>query len=351
MNPIASGPAVRAGIRDMEPYLLEARVARDKLDQNESPLDWPRDLKEQVLLRLLELPWNRYPDFELCRLRSALAAAYGLEAENVLAGNGSNELLLTALLTLAPGADVIVPSPSFALYEKMATIVGGRVVRVPLDPASGRIPVGEMAARARESRGALIVVCSPNNPTGGVLAQGELERLLESGATVLLDRAYGDFVPDVFPPLHPRLVVLSSFSKSYALAGLRIGWLAAAAPLCRELRKVRLPYSVNVVSEEIALAAIRSPGLRHRAVALVSAERGRVRSRLEEIGVEVFPSGANFLCFRTGGAGRLFARLRDRDVLVRDVGSYPRLEGCLRVSIGTQEENDRFLAAMGEVLA
>jgi histidinol-phosphate aminotransferase len=347
--PAPDAPFVREEIRRMRAYSLPPRIARDKLDQNESPFDWPDEMKRQVVERLASRSWNRYPDFELVELRRALATRYALEPEELIVGNGSNELLLTALLAFAPGAEVFAPVPTFPLYEKITTVTGGRFTAVPLDPRTGRLPVREIALRARACRTpAVVIVCSPNNPTGGVLQPGEIEALLDTGATVLVDRAYGDFVPDGLPAIHPRLVVLSSFSKSAALAGLRIGWLAAAAGTCAELRKVRLPYSLNAFSSEAALVALANREWQDRVVALVVAERQRVAERLRRIAAEVFPSSANFICFRLPNASTVFERLYARGVLLRDVGSYPHLEGCLRVSIGTPEQNDRFLAALQE---
>jgi histidinol-phosphate aminotransferase len=348
---LSDAPSIRDEIRRMRAYSLPPRIARDKLDQNEAPFDWPDEMKQQVVERLGLRAWNRYPDFELAELRRALATRYALEPEEVIVGNGSNELLLTALLAFAPGAEVFAPVPTFPLYEKITTVTGGRFSPVPLDPRTGRLPVNELAFRARACRTpTVVIVCSPNNPTGGVLQPGEIETLLDTGATVLLDRAYGDFVPDRFPPIHPRLVVLSSFSKSAALAGLRIGWLAAGAATCAELRKVRLPYSLNVFSSEAALVALENRDWQERVIAIVVAERQRVAERLRRIATDVFPSAANFICFRLPNASTVFEQLHARGVLVRDVGSYPRLEGCLRVSIGTPGQNDRFLEALEECI-
>jgi histidinol-phosphate aminotransferase len=359
---LSAADSVRDAIRLLSAYTLEKREASDKLDQNESPFDWPQSFKEEVMRRVAQRPWNLYPDFELTRLREKLAARYGLSIDEVLVGNGSNELLLAALTTfVSPGRRVIIPSPSFALYEKIARVLGGDVRLVALEPERGTLPVDVMLREiAACDEPPLIVVCSPNNPTGGVLQNGELERLLESGATVLFDRAYGEFALDRYPSLHSRLITLSTFSKAWGLAGLRLGWLSSTAENVREIRKVKLPYNLNFVSEEAAIVALDHEEMKDRNVAMVVAERERVRLGLLALGVEVYPSEANFVTFRVGETRRPEARgpaapalhcaLLERGVLIRDVSGYARLDGCLRVSIGTPEQNDRFLEVISEVM-
>ncbi|HXI13905.1 MAG TPA: histidinol-phosphate transaminase [Thermoanaerobaculia bacterium] len=346
---------IRESILKLKAYTLEARDSRDKLDQNESPFDFPAALKEEVIRRGAAHSWNRYPDFELVRLRKALALFHGLEMENILVGNGSNELLLVSLATLvAPGSRLVFPSPTFTLYEKFATILGADSRPIPLDPFSGRLPTEEILAEVERSTApAVIVICSPNNPTGGSLSEGDLDRLLASGAFVLLDRAYGEFGSAHLPPLHPRLITLSTFSKAWGLAGLRIGWLSTTEETCSQIRKVKLPYNLNVISEEAAIIALENPEVMEASVAHVIAERTRVAAALGNIeGVTPYPSESNFVAFRLAtDAKKVFAHLVTEGVLVRDISAYPRMEGSLRVSIGTIEENDRFIDSLRRALS
>ena len=290
----------RAVIAAMTAYTLELRHAEVKLNQNESPFDLPPSLKQEALARVAERPWNIYPDFESLALREAIARAEGLDAQNVLVGNGSNELL----------------------------------------------------AAVREHEAAVVIVCSPNNPTGGVLPAGGVEALLATGATLLLDRAYGDFDVDAdVPPPAPNLVTFRTFSKAWGLAALRIGWLMSTAANCAEVRKVKLPYSLNIVSEAIAVAALGHPELRDANVAATIAERARMLEAMRAIdGVTPFPTRANFIAFRTRcEAKSVFEALHARGILVRDISSAPRMQQSLRVSIGTVEQNDRFLATLKEI--
>lgn len=327
----------RFAVAAMTAYTLELREASVKLNQNESPFDFP--FKAEVLARVAERAWNRYPDFESSTLRGALARAYGFESDEILAGNGSNELLAAAIgAFVGPGTPVVFPSPTFALYEKLVTIAGGLAVPVELDPATGLLPLDAITRAVESLRGAVVIVCSPNNPTGGVLPGRGIERLLDTGATVLFDRAYGDFANDAFPPLHDRLVTFSTFSKAWGLAALRVGWLASTAATCREIRKVKLPYSLNIVSETVAALALERRDVRDANVASVIAERERMLTAMRAMpAVTAFPSKANFIAFRSRAR---FEDFLERGVLVRKYADF------LRVSIGTPEENDAFLEVL-----
>ncbi len=349
-----TAPFIRDAVRDLRAYTLEPREAPVKLDQNESPFDFPPDLKREVEARVTARAWNRYPDFETQRLRAAIALRHGLGEENVLAGNGSNELLLAAITAfVSPGTEVVIPVPSFALYEKLVAVAGGIVRPVPIDPATGIIPTDALLEARRGCASApAVIVCSPNNPTGGVIPADGVDRLLDAGAMVILDRAYGEFDGAAAPPLHERLVVLSTFSKAWGIAALRVGWLASTEETCREVRKVKLPYSMNVFSEEAAIVALENADRFGARVEAIVAERERLARELSSIpGVRPFPSHANFIAFETPLEARIvFDGLLGSGVLVRDVSAYPGMRRALRVGVGTPEENDRFIAALREAL-
>jgi histidinol-phosphate aminotransferase len=216
-------------------------------------------------------------------------------------------------------------------------------VPIDFDPTSGLLPLDEMLRALATLDGAVAIVCSPNNPTGSVLAHGGLQRLLDSGATVLFDRAYGDFADDELPPLDDRLVTFSTFSKAWGLAALRTGWLASTAATCREIRKVKLPYSLNVISEHIAAVALENRDMRDANVARIVAERERLLAAMRGIrSIAVYPSCANFIAFRTRAT---FDDFFERGILIRKTP----LDATLRVSIGTPEQNDRFFAALQEL--
>lgn len=351
----------RAVVAAMTAYTLELREAAIKLNQNESPFDFPVELKDQVLAEARARHWNIYPDFEATALRGAIARANGLSPDNVLVGNGSNEMLAATISTfIGPGTPVIFPRPTFALYEKLATVAGGVPIPVEFDPAAGTLPVADILRIVPAVENAVVIVCSPNNPTGGSLGSGQLQTLLDSGAMVLFDRAYGEFAetPSPYEPsaapmqLHPRLVTFSTFSKAWGLAALRVGWLASTAENCREIRKVKLPYSLNIISEAAAVVALERSDVRDANVQRIVAERARLIAAMAAVPrVSTFPSQANFITFRVEKKTReVFEALHERGILIRDVSSYPRLAYCLRVSVGSPAQNDRFLQALREVV-
>jgi len=368
---------VKPAVRALAPYTLALREAKVKINQNESPWDLPDPVKRRVVEKALARPWSRYPDFDPSELLLALARFSGWRADGILAGNGSNEMIEALLLvTVGPGTRVVIPEPTFTLYALMTTILGGEAVRVALSPrgapaASG--PEGSAVPRPapglsydleallkarKERQAAITIVCSPNNPTGTSLPLDDVERLCRAGdGLVVIDEAYHEFAGRTAVPLlerHSNLVVLRTFSKAMALAGLRVGYLLASPALVREVNKARLPYNLNFFSQAAAIAALEERDELTSRVRRIVAERERLLARLGDLpGIHAWPSDANFFLLECLAADpkALLASLLRRGVLVRDVTSYPMLSRCLRVSVGSEPENDAFLQALGTALA
>jgi histidinol-phosphate aminotransferase len=344
---------VKPVVRGISAYTLPAREAAIKINQNENPHELPDALKRKVMERALARPWGRYPPFDPAELQRALAAFSGWRADGILVGNGSNELIQALLMvTVGAGTPVVIPEPTFTLYAMLTRFLGGRVVSVALGDDLGYDAAAIAEARAR-SEAPLTVVCSPNNPTGSVLPLDAIASLCrESDRLVVVDEAYHEFAGATVVPLlaeHENLIVLRTFSKAMAMAGLRVGYLLAAPALVREINKARLPYNVNIVSGLAALAAIEEKDALAASVAGLVAERGRVARGLAALdGMRVYPSAANFLLVELSHVtpGEAFDTLHAQGILVRDVSGAPRLSRCLRISIGTAAENDALLAAM-----
>jgi histidinol-phosphate aminotransferase len=352
---------VKPAVRSLAAYTLALREAPVKIDQNENPWDLPETMKQRVLERALARPWSRYPPFDPKELLEALARFSGWRADGILAGNGSNEAIEALLMvTVGPGTRVVIPEPTFTLYALVTTILGGDPVRVPMSfrGASGfAYDVEALLESRRESRASVTIVCSPNNPTGTSLEPADVERLCrESDSLVVIDEAYHEFSGRTVVPLlerHPNLVVLRTFSKAMALAGLRVGYLLASPELVREVDKARLPYNLNFFSQAAALAALEEEAAVATSVRRLVAERDRLLARLADVpGVRAFSSDANFFLLEclTADTKTVFAAMLRRGVLVRDVTSYPMLGRCLRVSVGTEAENEAFLHALGTAL-
>ena len=344
---------VRSTVRPLTAYGPPRDPAAVPLHLNESPSDLPPELKSELSARLQAMDWSKYPITDGARLAADLAQAYGTPPDGALAGNGSNELLQLLLFAcVEPGDQVVVAEPSFSLYGLQAKALGARLVEVPLRGPSGafRFPVEELARASRDAK--IVLLGSPNNPTGTTLTLDEASTLAEATPCLLgIDEAYRDFCGQDFSPLlarHPRLVLFRTFSKALAAASLRAGCLLAAPALCAELRKVQLPYNLSAPTAMIARALLARPELVADRTRLVIGERERVAHGLRELGLLVHPSGANFILFEQTRrpANELHAALFRRGVLIRNVSSAPSLQDALRVSIGAPAANDAFLAAL-----
>lgn len=338
----------RPGVEALRAYRLSAVEAPVKLNQNECPYDLPAELKEEVLAALRAAPWNRYPPMRADRCREALARSCGVTPDRVLLTNGSNEAILALFQTFATSGVVVLPEPGYSMAPTLAVAAGARPVGVPLRPD---LTVDAQAlAQAAQKHRAVIFLASPNNPTGRAATPEAVELLLQQApGLVVVDEAYWGFSPWSALALldrYPHLAVLRTASKAFGLAGARIGWIVGHPDVVDAVGRVLPPYNVNLFAQAAVEAMARRPELVAQRVREVVAERERLAAGLRSLGVEVFPSDANFLLFRVRDAQQTFARLLEGGVLVRDVSRFPRLEGCLRVTVGTPEENDAFLRAL-----
>ncbi len=276
----------------------------------------------------------------------------GWPKEGILVGNGSNELLQAALLVLVKDrTPVVIPAPTFTVYGLVSQILGARVVTVALKPDMS-YDVDEIILRAEEVAAKVLVVCTPNNPTGSVLDGEGLRRILDAfSGHVLLDEAYFEFCGCTGLPFletYPRLIITRTFSKAMGMAGLRVGYLMAHPELATQIAKAKLPYNVNQFSLTAAQVALENLDRFKPAIGAILEERTRVGEELSRLpGVKVYPTGANFFLFELPAVPRaVFEELAAQGVLVRDVSAYPMLSRCLRVTVGSRAENDRFLAAL-----
>ena len=353
---IRSVETIKAAVRDLKAYSLRPDRASIKINQNENPWDAPVRIKEETLRRVAQRKWSRYPDFVPHQLQNKLAEFAGWTSDGVIAGNGSNELIQALLMvTMGAAKRVLICEPTFALYRQITTILDGEILSAPL---SGDLTfdIKAIVDAIRMFNPDVTIICSPNNPTGCALATDDLKVVLEtSRGLVVIDEAYHEFARQTAVPLlreHPNLVVLRTFSKAMALAGLRVGYLLAQADLAVEIRKALLPYNLNMFSQTAAEVAIEMYEDELRPlVEKIIAERDRLYSALLSIdGLTPVSSRANFMVVRSSLNPRhVCEQLLSRDILVRDVSGYPMLKDYFRVSVGTPEENDRLVAALIEI--
>ena len=347
---------IKPAVRAITAYTLKPYRASIKINQNENPFDMPEAIRREVERRLATRAWSRYPDFVPAALLEALAAFAGWKAEGTLAGNGSNELIqATLMVTVGRGTRVVVPEPTFTLYRQIVSVLGGEVLGVPLTREL-QFDVQAIRQRATTERADVIIICSPNNPTGCRIDDDDLRTIARDfDGLVVIDEAYHEFSGRTVVPLLnelPNLIVLRTFSKAMAMAGLRVGYLLAHPDLAREIHKATLPYNLNFFSAMAAQVACEHYDLLRPQIELLINERERVGAALGHInGIGPVPSAANFMVARTAmPPQKLFSELLARDILIRDVSKYPMLNDYFRLSVGSPAENDRLIAALAEVM-
>ena len=348
--------SIKPAVRALRAYTLTPHRASLKLNQNENPWDAPAPIKDEVLRRFGERRWSQYPDFIPARLNERLAAFAGWRPDGVVAGNGSNELIQALLMvTIESGKTLLISEPTFTLYRQIATVLGGKVESVYLTPDL-KYDSEALQRTVEEKQPNVTIICSPNNPTGCVIDDAALRALLTSArGLVVIDEAYHEFAGHSVVPLlreHENLVVLRTFSKAMAVAALRIGYLLASPDLVREIGKAVLPYNVNVFSQIAAEVAIENYESELRPlVSQMVFEKDRLFAELSQIdGLAPVASRANFIIVKSAiTPSQIFNGLLARDILIRDVSSYPMLSEYFRFSVGTPEQNDFLLKAIREI--
>jgi histidinol-phosphate aminotransferase len=328
-----------------------------RLNTNESPFPPPDAWVEELASEFRRVAYNRYPDRGATDLRQALASWHDVRPEQVFCANGSNEVLQCLCLAYGgPERSVSTFEPTYALHTHIARVTGTAVAEWDRDP-DFTISSALIAEAMQTTKPALAFLCSPNNPTGRSEDPATVRGLLDAApGLVVVDEAYGQFadwsalelVDDDTP-----LVVVRTFSKTWSMAALRLGYLIGPAPVVSALEQVALPYHLDVLKQAAGRLALRHVDEMDQRVAAIVAERRRIGDALARLPVTVWPSQANFILFRPEErkGGEVWHGLLAQGVLVRDTSSWPRLDGCLRVTVGTPQENDRFLTALGEVLA
>ncbi|MGH9065320.1 MAG: histidinol-phosphate transaminase, partial [Acidimicrobiales bacterium] len=352
---------VRAGL-DVGGGYHSPQVEVDvRLNTNESPVPPPPGWLDALRDALGSLDLHRYPDRRASALRCALADVHGVAPEQVFCANGSNEVLQCLLLAYGgAGRTVVTFEPTYALHTHIARITGTGVAAGERRP-DFTLDLDEARRLLASARPTVTFLCSPNNPTG-LADPPEVIREVVARAPglVVVDEAYGQFSPWSALTLlgegggeaSRRLAVVRTFSKTWAMAGARLGYLVAPEPVVAAVEAVVLPYHLDAVKQLAGRLALSFGAEMQDRVAMLVGERARLAAGLQRLRVETWPSDANFILFRPlAREGReVWQGLLDRSVLVRDCSSWPRLAGCLRVTVGTPAEDDRFLVALAEVL-
>ena len=352
-------PQLRDDLALMEGYHSPQVDVAIRLNTNESPEPPPDAWRDALAAELSTLDWHRYPDRAAAELRAGLASQYKLDPDRVFAANGSNEVLQSLLLAYGgPGRSAAVFEPTYALHSHISKVTGTEVIEGERDE-NYALSVAEVD-RVLDLEPNLIFLCSPNNPTGMVepesLVRHVADRAAELGALVIVDEAYGQFSPWSAVELigeDSPVVVSRTFSKTWSMAAARLGYLLAPTWVIRTLESVVLPYHLDAAKQAAGKLALRYEDEMQARVQHLIDERERITAAFESLPVTYWPSGANFVLFRADemGGDELWQALLDRSILVRNCASWPRLDGCLRVTVGSSEENGVFLTALTEILS
>ena len=350
---------IRQDVQSMHAYAIQDSVGMVKLDAMENPFSLPPELQKALGERLGQLALNRYPDGRVNDLRAALAQYAGMpEGCDIMLGNGSDELIsLLAMACDVPGASILAPVPGFVMYAMSAQLQGLAFRGVPLT-ADFELDEAAMLSAIAEHKPSIVYLAYPNNPTGNLWNDAAIERIIEAqgkqGGLVVIDEAYQPFASKSYIDRlgrHAHVLLMRTLSK-FGLAGVRLGYMMGPRALVAEIDKVRPPYNISVLNYECALFALEHTDVFAAQAKTLREERARLLRELAALpGVKPFPSEANMILVRVPDAAKAFEGMKARKVLVKNISKmHPLLDNCLRLTVGTPDENTLMLAAVKESL-
>lgn len=339
---------LRERFKVMQPYHSAHITEGIKLDANENPYPIPAQMITHMQEWIANMPISRYPDTDSTGLMKAIAAFYQLEAENVICGVGSDEIIDCILRTTIEDQDyVLAPVPSFSMYPQFTTLNAGQLIQVPLQEDFS-YDVDAMIEAIQKYQPKVIFICHPNNPTGTLLTLDEIRKLTEiSEGLVVVDEAYGEFCEESALPLiqeYTNIIVLKTFSKAYALAGARVGYGLACKALIETLNRVKVPYNLNIFSQEIATWAISHQAIFKPAIEAIKAQREELFLAFQKLGLKVYPSQTNFIWLQMPEAAYL--ALQEAKIYIRKMTYKDQI--YYRITVGTEDENKALLNVLTE---
>lgn len=349
----------RKEILSMSAYKVADATGLIKLDAMENPYSWPEDIKKSWLEALKNCSLNRYPDPEARHLTATIKRLNQIPDQfDVLLGNGSDEIIQLLLMALPSNACVLAPDPGFVMYKQLSLCLGLSYYGIPLLSGSFDLDLPAMLNAIEEYQPSVIFLAYPNNPTGNLFSEASILEIIKTAkGLVVIDEAYAPFANASFIDSlgrYDNLLVMRTVSK-LGLAGLRLGYLAGTPDIIEQLHKIRLPYNINILTQISADFALSNKALFDRQTQQICAERSTVFNRLNALdGITAYPSAANFILFRTpeNRANEIFASIKQQGVLIKNLSAHAGLlADCLRVTIGTPEENAAFITALTRSLS
>ncbi|MBK5251319.1 MAG: histidinol-phosphate transaminase [Peptostreptococcaceae bacterium] len=340
----------KESIKGMKAYLVDNSKYDIKIDANESNTNIFQEIMPEIWGNVMKEDINRYPDSEASELRKAISGFIGVPPEKILCGNGSDELIKMIVDGFVnPGEVVLSHSPTFGMYGVSTRVSGGTYAEIETDEVFN-IDIDALIAKARELKPKLIFLCNPNNPTGNILEKSQVRRVLrETESILVLDEAYIEFAGESMVDEigdWENLVIMRTLSKAFGLAGLRLGYIIADGPIMEVMRAIKPPYNLNRISQRLATEVLVHASYINKNIEAMKDERERMLGELAKIDeLKVFPTKSNFILLRTAEAEKLDKAFKDESILVRKY-SGGRLENCLRISIGSQSENEAVMAVI-----
>lgn len=343
---------IRPQVRKLAAYHVDETQVRVKLDAMENPFLLPANVQRDIAAALKQTPINRYPDPSGKDLKKSIAALWNLRPEQMILGNGSDELIQAIILAF--GGPVLIPVPTFAMYDITSRALAQEVIAVPLDK-NFDLDADAMLKKARANKARVIFLACPNNPTGNRFSDKAIRAILDNAnAAVVVDEAYFSFSGKSYLPLlkkYPNMIILRTLSK-IGLAGLRIGVLIASENIVGELNKIRLPYNINSLSQATGVAALKHQDVLNRQISLLISERDKLYNALSRMqGIIPYPSETNFILFRTTkDATSIYKQLKHAGILIKNLNKPGPLKNCLRVTVGKPDENNEFITVLKKIL-
>lgn len=343
---------IKPSVRKLAAYHVDEAPVRIKLDAMENPYPLPEEVRREIADAVRNAPINLYPDPSAKELRKSIAGMWGMDPERLVLGNGSDELIQAIILAF--GGPVLIPVPTFAMYELTSRALSEKVATVPLGKDFD-LDADKLIKKAKQIKAKVIFLACPNNPTGNRFSDEAVRKILEKvSAAIVIDEAYYSFSGKTWIhelSKYSNMIILRTLSK-IGFAGLRIGALTASAAVVGEMNKIRLPYNINMLSQAVAAVALMRQDVLKEQISLLISERERLYNALSRLpGVTPYPSETNFILMRTArDATKIHGALKQAGILVKNLNRPGALRNCLRVTMGTPEENNEFVDALKNIV-